>query len=174
MPPSCALLGGFAIGARVALLWQHNANAKCQRVPACTRSMPSCVCVLSQLVGVQRPFSAQIWLCQRRVCVLRLTLFSTMLTQKNVQKDAAIQCRVGRRNLSQSIRYTCGSLTETMTVEIWICTAVYQPYICAGETDKSSASAAPTRRVNHAICFKRMICSGSPDAALLQPRRSGV
>jgi len=28
-PPSCALLGGFAIGARVALLWQHNANAKC-------------------------------------------------------------------------------------------------------------------------------------------------
>jgi len=29
MPPSCALLGGFAIGAWVALLWQHNANAKC-------------------------------------------------------------------------------------------------------------------------------------------------
>jgi len=26
IPPSCALLGGFAIGARVALLWQHNAN----------------------------------------------------------------------------------------------------------------------------------------------------
>ena len=26
MPPSCALLGGFVIGARVALLWQHNAN----------------------------------------------------------------------------------------------------------------------------------------------------
>jgi len=27
MPPSCALVGGFAIGARVALLWQHNANS---------------------------------------------------------------------------------------------------------------------------------------------------
>jgi len=26
MPPSCALMGGFAIGAWVALLWQHNAN----------------------------------------------------------------------------------------------------------------------------------------------------
>jgi len=26
LPPSCALLGGFAIGALVALLWQHNAN----------------------------------------------------------------------------------------------------------------------------------------------------
>ena len=26
MLPSCAVLGGFAIGARVALLWQHNAN----------------------------------------------------------------------------------------------------------------------------------------------------
>jgi len=24
--PSCALLGGFAIGGRVALLWQHDAN----------------------------------------------------------------------------------------------------------------------------------------------------
>jgi len=39
--PSCALLGGLLIGARVALLWQHSANAKCQRVHACTRSMPS-------------------------------------------------------------------------------------------------------------------------------------
>jgi len=27
MPPSCALLAGFAIGARVALLWQHYGNA---------------------------------------------------------------------------------------------------------------------------------------------------
>jgi len=27
MPHSCALLGGFAIGARVALLWQHYGNA---------------------------------------------------------------------------------------------------------------------------------------------------
>jgi len=26
MPPGCALLGGFATGARVALLWKHNAN----------------------------------------------------------------------------------------------------------------------------------------------------
>ena len=27
MPPSCALLGGFAISARGALLWQHYGNA---------------------------------------------------------------------------------------------------------------------------------------------------
>ena len=27
MPPSCALFGGFAISARVALLWQHYENA---------------------------------------------------------------------------------------------------------------------------------------------------
>jgi len=26
MPPSCALLGGFAVSARVALLWQHHGN----------------------------------------------------------------------------------------------------------------------------------------------------
>jgi len=32
MPPSCVLLGGFAIGTLVSLLWQHRANAKCQRV----------------------------------------------------------------------------------------------------------------------------------------------
>jgi len=33
MPPSCALLGGFVIGARVALLWQYNANPSynCER-----------------------------------------------------------------------------------------------------------------------------------------------
>jgi len=33
MPPSCALLGGFAIGARVVLLWQHNAKPsyRCER-----------------------------------------------------------------------------------------------------------------------------------------------
>jgi len=29
MPPSCVLLGGFAVSAHVALLWQHNANMKC-------------------------------------------------------------------------------------------------------------------------------------------------
>jgi len=29
IPPSCVLLGGLAIGAQVALLWQHNVNAKC-------------------------------------------------------------------------------------------------------------------------------------------------
>jgi len=51
MPPSCALLGRFAIGARVALLWQHNANLryKCGRemlASACTHSMPSYVTVI--------------------------------------------------------------------------------------------------------------------------------
>jgi len=30
-PPSCALLGRFAIGAWVLLLWQHSTDAKCQR-----------------------------------------------------------------------------------------------------------------------------------------------
>ena len=34
MPPSCALLGGFAIGMRVALLWQH---CKCVAEPAVIR-----------------------------------------------------------------------------------------------------------------------------------------
>jgi len=34
MPPSCALLGRFAIGAPVALLWQHNANPSLHRICA--------------------------------------------------------------------------------------------------------------------------------------------
>ena len=34
MPPSCALLGGFAIGARVALLWQNaNTSYKLASIP---------------------------------------------------------------------------------------------------------------------------------------------
>jgi len=32
VPHSCALLGRFAIGAWVLLLWQHSVNMKCQRV----------------------------------------------------------------------------------------------------------------------------------------------
>jgi len=39
VPPSCELLGGFAIGARASLLWYHSANAKCQRA-LCTHPMP--------------------------------------------------------------------------------------------------------------------------------------
>jgi len=35
LPPSCALLGRFAIGARVALLLQHNAKPSLRRVCAC-------------------------------------------------------------------------------------------------------------------------------------------
>jgi len=40
--PCCALLGGFAIGARVSMLWQHIApNAKWHQVLVYTRSMPA-------------------------------------------------------------------------------------------------------------------------------------
>ena len=42
MPHNSAVLGGFAIGARIALLLQHSANAKCQR---CARSMPGLNCI---------------------------------------------------------------------------------------------------------------------------------
>jgi len=39
VPSSCALLGRFAIGAQVSLLWQHSAERE-MSVSACTRSMP--------------------------------------------------------------------------------------------------------------------------------------
>jgi len=38
MPPSSALLGGFAVGARVALLWQQREHE--MSASAGTRSMP--------------------------------------------------------------------------------------------------------------------------------------
>ena len=39
--PLCALLGGFAIDARVSVLWQHGAERE-MSASACTRSMPGC------------------------------------------------------------------------------------------------------------------------------------
>jgi len=38
VPLSCAVFGGFAIGARVSLLWQHSAECK-MSASACTRSV---------------------------------------------------------------------------------------------------------------------------------------
>jgi len=43
VPSSCALLGRFAIGARVSLLWQHSAERE-MSASACTRSMPGLSC----------------------------------------------------------------------------------------------------------------------------------
>ena len=39
VPSSCALFGGFAIGARISLLWQHSTERE-MLASACTRSMP--------------------------------------------------------------------------------------------------------------------------------------
>jgi len=39
VPPSCALLGRFAIGARVSLLLQHSTRRE-MSASACTRSVP--------------------------------------------------------------------------------------------------------------------------------------
>ena len=45
MPPSYALLGGFAIDARVALLWQHKRDREMlASIHVCTRCMPSFTC----------------------------------------------------------------------------------------------------------------------------------
>jgi len=42
VPPSCALLGGFAIGARVSMLWQHSGERE-MSASACTHSMPALI-----------------------------------------------------------------------------------------------------------------------------------
>ena len=61
MPPSCALLGGFAIGARDALLWQHYGNAwqspavirQAQRTPHALRTHAPAI-KSTRLLGVRR------------------------------------------------------------------------------------------------------------------------
>ena len=45
VPFSCALLGGFAIGARVSLLWQHSDERE-MSASACTRCMPGFIIVV--------------------------------------------------------------------------------------------------------------------------------
>ena len=67
MPPSCALLGGFAIDVRVALLWQHNAKpsyklactARCDNKVR-TRNVSECSVLAVCLVRVVFLFSMQI------------------------------------------------------------------------------------------------------------------
>jgi len=49
MPSGCALLGGFAIGARVSLLRQHSPNAKCQRALLLALCLVLCVAVAGVL-----------------------------------------------------------------------------------------------------------------------------
>jgi len=73
MPPSCALLGGFAIGAWDALLWQHYGNAwqspavirEAQRTPhARTSDNAPAACVT---LSATRPFHFihTAWVLQR-------------------------------------------------------------------------------------------------------------
>ena len=66
MPPSCVTLGGFEIGAWVALLWQHNAN----QLQVRTRSVSECsvlaVCVVhlvSQPVSMFTGYHFAIFCC---------------------------------------------------------------------------------------------------------------
>jgi len=51
---SCALLGGFAVSARVSLLWQHKAERE-MSASACTHSMPGFTCVVLHALGLLKP-----------------------------------------------------------------------------------------------------------------------
>jgi len=60
MPPSCALLGGFAIDARDALLWQHNANAtKSELLQAPIWSVKVTGCMRLQSIDANKDFDGQ-------------------------------------------------------------------------------------------------------------------
>jgi len=60
MPSSHALLGGFAIGAQVALIWQRSTNAKCQRVLVLT------LCLVLDCYGFAYQYTGAV------VCLVRL------------------------------------------------------------------------------------------------------
>ena len=89
MPPSCALLGEFAIGARVELLWQHNANPsyKLASTPRYdnivrTRNVSECSVLALCLVLIFRERFAIC--CRPSVClssVCRLSVTFVRLTQ---------------------------------------------------------------------------------------------
>ena len=74
VPPSCALLGGFAISAHVALLCQHSANARCQRV------FVLAVCLVC-------------------FCCVRFSFFSTTPRDwlGRTSQKRSIPCQVGRK-----------------------------------------------------------------------------
>jgi len=52
VPSSCALLGGFAIGARVSLLWQHRAECEMSAI-VCTRYMPGLLSLRTAALLIQ-------------------------------------------------------------------------------------------------------------------------
>jgi len=56
VPPNRELLGGFAIGARVALLWQHSASAKCQRVLVLALCLVIKMCYCNSIQPIQSDF----------------------------------------------------------------------------------------------------------------------
>ena len=51
VPSSCALLGGFAIGARVSLLLQHSAERETS-ASACTRSVPGFLFITRRVLPI--------------------------------------------------------------------------------------------------------------------------
>jgi len=58
MPPSCALLGGLAIGARVALLWQHYENAwQCPAVIRQAHRTPHACCTRTLRMPAKTPLA---------------------------------------------------------------------------------------------------------------------
>ena len=90
MPPSCAVLGGFAIGARVALLWQHNANPSYYKLASTTlryddivrtRNVSKCsvlaVCLVTFCVSRRR---RKMYCGHARLCVCLSVCLSVYLS----------------------------------------------------------------------------------------------
>jgi len=81
VPSSCTLLGGFAIGARISLLWKHSVAEREMSASACTRSMPGSVSALTLLVESQEQHPAcknlsdevlawlSVWSEARMICI---------------------------------------------------------------------------------------------------------
>jgi len=93
MPPSCALLSGFAIGARVALLWQHNAKPSYYKLASTPR-----------YDGIVRTRNVSEYMLVLALCLVTLVSNGTSLQQTT--KSGGDVGRVHTRPASRSIRST--------------------------------------------------------------------
>jgi len=119
MPPSWALLGGFAIGARVALLWQHYGNAwqspavirQAHRTPHACRTRTLRMLAKTPLAGDKidasaacalpfHPYCGGVTTRTRNVSEYKL-LFPLCL----VKTSLSCRRRIARRS---ALRLTCG------------------------------------------------------------------
>jgi len=112
LPPSCALLGGFAIGARVALLWQHNTNPsyKLASIPRYGQGLRVLLAADWRVTGGILKIACRIWevgMAGSPVIGRRRGAFSTLLCRSGLQasSDGVLATKSERKMLASTCLY---------------------------------------------------------------------